>query len=125
MIVEIRRQAKVITVIDDVTLTVPAGGTQTVNSDDFDLKDWDRCFIMATLGTETNTATFDAKLQIKDSNGNYFDHPSGSLTQMTAAGSQSLAISVLHGATGRIQYVYGDAENDAFAHVTLEVVLRS
>lgn len=124
-LVEAKRKVKRVTIINNVALTVPAGGTQTVNSAAFDISGYESCIILATLGTETATATFDAKLQYKDSNGNYYDVASGALTQMTAAGSQQLLISKIYGEQARIVYVYGDAENDAFAGVTLELVLKS
>lgn len=124
-LVEAKRKVKRVTVIDDVTLTVPAGGTQTVNSADFDISGYESCIILCTLGTETATATFDAKLQYKDSNGNYYDVASGALTQMDTAGSQQLTISKLYGETARVVYIYGDGAGDAFANVTLELVLKS
>lgn len=125
MLSEVKRKTKVVTIIDNVTLTVPAGGTQTVNSDDFDISGYESAIMMCTLGAETATATFDAKLQYKDSNGNYYDVASGALTQMTAAGSQQILLSKIYGHTARVVYVYGDAAADAFAGVTLEIVLKS
>ena len=125
MLTEAKRKSKVVTIIDNVKLTVPVGGTQTVNSADFDIGGYESAIMLCTLGTEDGTATFDAKLQYKDSNGNYYDVASGALTQMTAAGSQQLIFSKLYGHTARVVYVYGDAQNDAFAGVTLEIVLKS
>ena len=124
-IVEAKKKVKVITLVDNVALTVPAGGSVTVNSDSFDISGYETCMFLVKLGTETGTATFDAKLQYKDSNGNYYDVASGAITQMDAAGTQQFLISKLYGETARVVYVYGDAENDAFAGVTLEIVLKS
>lgn len=124
-IVETRRQTKTVTLVDNVALTVPSTGTVTVNSDYIKWDDFDSVILFVTLGEETATATFDAKFQYKDSNGNYYDIASGGITQMTAAGSQQLLISKLYGNGGRIVYVYGDAEGDAFAGVTLEAVFKS
>jgi len=122
---EVKRKSKVVTIVDAATLTVPATGTVTVNSDTFDIAGYESAIILCTLGTETATATFDAKLQYADSNGNYYDVASGGLTQMDKAGSQQLTIAKLYGHTARVVYVYGDAEGDAFADVTLEIVLKS
>lgn len=124
-IVEARKKISRITLVDNVALTVPASGTVTVNSDAIDISGFETAIFMVTLGTETATATFDAKLQYKDSNGNYYDVASGAITQMTAAGSQQLLITKLYGEQARVVYVYGDAEGDAFAGVTLELVLKS
>lgn len=124
-LVEAKRKIKRVTVINNTAVTVPAGGTLTVNSDAFDISGYESCIILCTLGTETATATFDAKLQYKDSNGNYYDVTSGALTQMTAAGSQQLLISKIYGEQARVVYVIGDAAGDAFAGVTLELVLKS
>lgn len=124
-IVQSKLKTKTVTIIDDVTLTVPVGGTQTVNSAAFDISGYDSCLVLVTLGTEANSATFDAKLQYKDSNGNYYDVTSGAITQMIAAGSQQLLIAKLYGETARVVYVYGDAAADAFQNVTLELVLKS
>lgn len=124
-IVEMRKQTKRVTLVDNATLTVPATGTVTVNSDYIKWDDFDSAIMFVTLGKETATATFDAKFQYKDSNGNYYDITNGAITQMTSAGSQQLLISKLYGEGGRIVYVYGDAEGDAFAGVTLEAVFKS
>jgi hypothetical protein len=117
---EVKRKTKVVTLVDNVALTVPATGTVTVNSAAFDIAGYESAIFLCTLGTETATATFVAKLQYGDSNGNYYDVASGALTQMTAAGSQQLLISKLYGHTARVVYVYGEAEGDAYAGVTLE-----
>jgi hypothetical protein len=124
-IVQSKLKTKTVTLVDNIALTVPATGTVTVNSDAFDISGYETAIFLVTLGTETATATFDAKLQYEDSNGNFYDVTSGAITQMTAAGSQQLLISKLYGETARVVYVYGDAENDSFAGVTLELVLKS
>ena len=125
MIYEMRRETKVVTLLDDETITVPAENTITETTADFDLSNWDSAVILVSLGTESATAVFNAKLEIKDSNGNYIDHPSGAITQMDAAGEQAFAIAKIYGETGRLSYTLTDAENDAFAHACLEIVLKS
>ena len=123
--VEAKKKIKRITLIGNETITVPATGTVTTNSAAIDISGFETAIFLVTLGVEAGTATFDAKLQYKDSSGNYYDVASGAITQMTAAGAQQLLITKLYGETARVVYVLGDAENDGFATATLELILKS
>lgn len=123
---EVKRKTKVITLIDAADLVVPVAKTVTVNSDPIDIAGYESAVFFCTLGTETGTVTFDAKLQYADSNGNYYDVASGALTQMTAAGGQQLVITKIYGHTARVVYVLAGANAaEKFAGATLELVLKS
>ena len=124
MIVETRRQTKVVTVVDNIALTVPAEETSyVVTGADIDIADFATGMLLITAGSETATATLDVVFQVKDSNGNYYTHTSA--TQVTQAGSSVKAIAQLDGETGRVVVTLGDAAADAFAGVTVELVLKS
>lgn len=120
-----KKKVKVETIIDAATVTVGVGGTTTTNSSDFYIGHYDKMLILVTLGTETGTVTFDAKLQVKDSNGNYIDYTNGAITQMTAAGSQYFALTSLQGLVGRIVYTVAGSKGEKYADCTLEVILKS
>jgi hypothetical protein len=122
-IVKTAIRSRTYTIVDDIKLTAPVGGTYTVTGADIDVSEYGYGIILITAGLETATATLDVKYQVKDSNGNYYDHTSA--TQVTAAGSSIKTIANLDGQTGRIVVVLGDAENDAFAGVTVEFVVKS
>lgn len=122
-IVKTAIRTKTITVVDDATLATGAGSSYVVTGDDINVAEYGYGIILITAGTETNTATLDVKYQVKDSNGNYYDHTSA--TQVTAAGSSIKTIANLDGETGRIVVTLGDAAGDAFAHVTVEFVIKS
>jgi hypothetical protein len=112
------------TIIDNEAETVPAGLSKVVTSADISVTEFGYGIILIKAGTETGTATLDVKYQVKDSNGNYYDHTSA--TQVTAAGSSIKTIANLDGETGRIVVTIGGAsENDGFAGVTVEFVIKS
>lgn len=123
-IVKTAIRTKTITVVDNTALVVPAEATSlVVESADINVAEYGYGIILIKAGTETGTATLDVKYQVKDSNGNYYDHTSA--TQVTAAGSSIKTIANLDGETGRIVVTLGDAAADAFAGVTVEFVIKS
>ena len=93
------------TIIDNANELVPASKSIVVNSADINVGEYGYGIILIKAGTETGVATIDVKYQVKDSNGNYYDHTSA--TQVTAAGSSIKTIANLDGETGRIVVTIG------------------
>ena len=123
-IVKTAIRTNTITIIDAEAETVPAGLSKVVTSADINVAEYGYGIILIKAGTETGTATLDVKYQVKDSNGNYYDHTSA--TQVTAAGSSIKTIANLDGETGRIVATIGGASlGDGFAGVTVEFVIKS
>ena len=122
-IVKTAIRSKTVTVVDDVNMDTGAGTSQVITGDDLDLSEYGYGIILIHAGAETNTATLDVKYQVKDSNGNYYDHTSA--TQVTSAGNSIKTIANLDGQTGRIVVTLGDAAGDKFDHVTVEFVVKS
>lgn len=121
---DIRRETKVVTVVDNTALVVPAGKTSLViEVDDILIKDYYTGVLMVTAGTETATATLDVVFYVKDSNGNEYTHTS--MDQITSAGSAVKLMDPIYGHTGKVKVTLGDAAADAFAGVTVELVLKS
>ena len=112
------------TVIDAADEFVPVSKSIVVNSADINVGEYGYGIILIKAGTETGVGTIDVKYQVKDSNGNYYDHTSA--TQVTAAGSSIKTISNLDGETGRIVVtIGGTSTGDGFAGVTVEFVCKS
>ena len=123
-IVKTAIRSKSSVIINGVNELVPASKSIVVNSADINVGEYGYGIILIKAGTETGVATIDVKYQVKDSNGNYYDHTSA--TQVTAAGSSIKTISNLDGETGRIVVtIGGGSEGDGFAGVTVEFVCKS
>ena len=123
-IVKTAIRSKSTVVINGVNELVPASKSIVVNSADIAVAEYGYGAILIKAGTETGTATIDVKYQIKGTDGNYYDHTSA--TQVTAAGTSIKTISNLDGETGRIVVtIGGSAENDGFAAVYVEFVVKS
>lgn len=124
MIVETRRQTKIVTAVDDVDVAVPAGLSSVYTVDDIPIGDFNTGVILVTAGTETVNATLDAVFYVKDSNGNAHSHTA--IVQITAAGSSKTDIAQIYGNTGKLVVtIAGDHAGDGFEGVTVELVLKS
>lgn len=124
MIVETRRQTKVVTVIDAEDVAVPAGLSDVTTVDNIPIGDFDSGVILVTAGAETVNSTLDVVFYVKDSNGNAHSHTA--IVQITAAGSSKTDIAKIYGNTGKIvATIAGDHAGDGFAGVTVELVLKS
>lgn len=121
--IETRRQFERITIVDNETLTRGADANYTVTEDDIPIGQYNTGVILVTVGTETATATLDVAFYVKDSNGNSYEHTS--ITQITSAGSSKTNITQIYGETGKVVVTLGDAQNDAYAGVTVELILKS
>lgn len=123
-IVKTAIRSKTVTVIDNADEFVPASKSIVVNGADIDVGEYGYGIILIKAGAETGAGTIDVKYQVKDSNGNYYDHTSA--TQVTGAGSSIKTIANLDGETGRIVVtIGGGSEADGFAGVTVEFVVKS
>jgi len=104
------------------TIIDAAAFTATVTGADIDIAGYEQATIYITAGEETGTCTLDAKLQIKDSNGNYYDHTAA--TQVTAAGSSTKAITGINGLIGRVVVTWGGEAGNKYLATTVEIVFN-
>jgi hypothetical protein len=96
--------------------------TATVTGDDIYLRGFTRGTITIKTGTETGTVTLDAKLQVKDINGNYIDHTSA--TQVTTASTSLKNITDINAYMGRVVVTFTGGENEKYAATTVELTLQ-
>jgi hypothetical protein len=122
-IVKTSIRTKTVTVVDNANLTTGAGTSFVVTGDDLNVGEYGYGIILIKAGNETGTATLDVKYQVKDSNGNYYDHTSA--TQIVAAGSAIKTIANLDGEIGRIVVTLGDGAGEGYDGVTVEFVMKS
>lgn len=99
-----------------------ANFTATVTGADLDIAGYTQATIYIKAGTETGTCTLDAKLQVKDSNGNYIDHTAA--TQITAAGSSLTHITNINALIGRVVVTWSGGEGEKYAGTTVEIVFN-
>lgn len=123
-IVKTAIRSKSSVIINGVNQYVPAGLSKVTTGADISVSEYGYGVILIKAGVEVGTATIDVAYQIKGTDGNYYTHTSA--TQVTAAGTSIKTISNLDGETGRIVVtVGGGAENDGFAGVYVEFILKS
>lgn len=109
--------------IKRVTIINNADFTATVTSADIDLEGYKTGTITIKAGTETGTVTLDAKLQVKDINGNYIDHTAA--TQVTGAGSSLKHITDINAKTGRVVVTFAGGASEKYAATTVELILQA
>lgn len=106
-----------------VTIINNADFTQTVTGSDINLEGYNKGTITIKTGTETGTVTLDAKLQVKDSNGNYIDHTAA--TQVTTESASLKNITDINALVGRVVVTWGGGAAEKFAATTVELTLSA
>lgn len=116
-LVKIMNRNKQVKIIDNANFTA------TVTGSDIDLEGFNKGTITIKTGTETGACTLDAKLQVKDSNGNYIDHTSA--TQVTSESTSLKNITDINALFGRVVVTWGGGVGDKYAATTVELTLSA
>lgn len=120
---DIKRRTKSVVIVDHVDMVAPLGGSQVITVDDIETGNYSEGVLMISVGQEAATATLDVKFEVKDSAGHLYTHTDA--TQVTAAGNSVKTMDPIYGRLAKVTVTLGNAENDAFDDVYVELVLKS